>query len=189
MISDKDRSYYIGASDTAAVVGNWNTKTFEKWYLEKEGFRSSSLTTEAMMTGTAYEHRIIDSLNIPGMEKDKQIIMGRLRVNLDGNTADTIYEVKTHKVSKAFKIPKNYREQVWVQMYASGIMKAYIVAYGLMEEDYKNFYREIDPHRITFHEIKYNQEFINTIYLPRLKYLSHCLDEGLFPQIERVNYV
>ena len=31
MIQSNDRSGYIGASDTSIVVGNWNTKTFEKY--------------------------------------------------------------------------------------------------------------------------------------------------------------
>jgi len=186
MISSQDRSYYIGASDTQQVIGNWKTKTFEKWWLEKLGFTSNQIHTEAMMTGTAYEHRIIDSLNIPGMEKDKQFISGRLRVNLDGNTPDTIYEIKTYKYQNGFRVPKHYREQVWVEMFGSGLRKAYIVAYGLLEEDYNNFYRDIDPIRRQLFEIQYNEEFINKIYLPRFNYLSNCLDLGRFPKMEEV---
>lgn len=186
MISNQNRSYYIGASDTQHVIGNWKTKTFEKWWLEKIGFTSNQIHTEAMMAGTAFEHRIIDSLNILEMEKDKQFISGRLRVNLDGNTPDTIYEIKTYKYQNGFKVPKHYREQVWVEMFGSGIRKAYIVAYGLLEEDYNNFYRDIDPIRRQRFEIQYNEEFINKIYLPRFRYLSECLDLGKFPKTEEV---
>jgi hypothetical protein len=186
MIASQDRSYYIGASDTRQVIGNWNTKTFENWWLEKLGFTSNQIHTEAMMAGSAYEHRIIDSLNIPEMEKDKQFISGRLRVNLDGNTLDTIYEIKTYKYQKGFKVPKHYREQVWVEMFGSGLGKAYIVAYGLLEEDYNNFYRDIDPIRRQLFEIQYNDEFINKIYLPRFRYLSDCLDKGRYPRAEEV---
>lgn len=186
MISSQNRSYFIGASDTQQVVGNWKTKTFEKWWLEKLGFCSNQIHTDAMMAGTAYEHRIIDSLKIPEMEKDKQFISGRLRVNLDGNTLDTIYEIKTYKYQNGFKVPKHYREQVWVEMFGSDIKKAYIVAYGLLEEDYNNFYRDIDPIRRQLFEIQYNEEFINKIYLPRFKYLSDCLDLGRFPKTEEV---
>ena len=37
MIVSHDRSYYIGASDTDKVIGNWKTKTWEKWWLQKIG--------------------------------------------------------------------------------------------------------------------------------------------------------
>ena len=50
MIQSQDRSYYIGASDTSMVVGNWATKTFEKWWLEKLGLNKNDLKTEAMQT-------------------------------------------------------------------------------------------------------------------------------------------
>lgn len=181
MISDKDRSYYIGASDTSYVVGNWNTKTFEKWYGTKLGIYSLSFQNDAMKAGTAYEHKILDSLNISGLEKDKQIIIGRLRINLDGNTSNTIYEVKTYLQENGFKVPKKYKEQVWVQMYGSKIKKAYIVTYALTDGDYNNFYNDIGRDRLQLHEIEYDENFINNIYLPRFNYLSDCLDKGVFP--------
>lgn len=181
MIASKDRSYYIGASDTAYVVGNWSTLSFQRWYGTKQGFYSMDFESDAMKAGTAYEHRILDSLNIPGMEKDLQVISGRLRVNLDGNTQDAIYEVKTYAHNKGFRVSKAYREQVQVEMYATGLRKAYIVAYGLEEKDYVNYYRDIDHERISWHPIEYDQEFIEGIYLPRLCYLSVCLDRGIFP--------
>lgn len=180
MIASKDRSGYIGASDTQYVMGNWNTKTFENWWRVKQGITQNNFTNEAMQTGTAYEHKILDALDIPELEKDKQIINGRLRVNLDGNTKTKIYEVKTHNGKKKFSVSKNYRMQVNVEMYASEIHKACIVAYALDEEDYKNFYREIDKNRLTFHEIEYDEEFINA-YVKRQLYLSECLDNGTFP--------
>lgn len=186
MISDKDRSYYIGASDTGFVVGNWTTRTFGRWYLMKLGLDRMDYESEAMMAGTAYEHRILESLSIPGLEMDRQIIIGRLRINLDGSTEDTIYEVKTYRAAKGFRMPKQYREQVQVQMYATGIRKAYIVAYGLEDADYRNFYRDIDLDRLSMHEIKYDEAFITGKYLPRVEYLSQCLDCGKFPVIEEV---
>ena len=82
------------------VVGNWNTKTFEKWWLEKLGLNKNNLSTEAMKAGNNYEHKILDALEIKELEKDKQIIIDRLRVNLDGNTNTCIYEVKTHNINK-----------------------------------------------------------------------------------------
>ena len=182
MITSKDRSYYIGASDTSYVVGNWETKSFAKWYGEKQDIYSNDFSNVYMQAGTFLEHRILDHLDINDLEKDKQIIKGRLRINLDGNTNDTIYEVKTHKADKPFKVSKRYREQVIVQMYGSGIKKAYIVSYGLENEDYNNFYRDIDADRLEVHEIDYDEKFINDIYLPRFNYLVECLDKGVFPK-------
>jgi hypothetical protein len=180
MISSKDRSYYFGASDTSMIVGSWETKSFEKWWLEKLGLRHNTFTNESMQTGTAYEHAILDFINV--LEKDKQVIKGRLRVNLDGNTVDKIEEVKTYEYSKGFKVSKKYREQVIVQMYCTGYRKAEIVAYGLIDSDYKNFFNMIDKDRLSFHQIEYDQIFINKEYKPKLKYLTKCLIKGIFPK-------
>lgn len=181
MISSKDRSGYIGASDTYYVMGNWETKTFAKWWQVKQGISKNDFTNDAMMAGTAYEHKILDSLNITGLEKDKQIIKGRLRVNLDGNTECKIYEVKTYNAEKQFKVSAAYRMQVNVEMYALGVHEACIVAYALQPEDYRNFYRDIDSERITYHEIPYDEDFIEE-YEKRMLYLSECLEKGMFPQ-------
>lgn len=184
MIANKDRSYYIGASDVSYVVGNWNTKSFAKWFGTKTGFYSMDFTNAAMLAGTFIEHRILDYLNIPGLKKDQQFIQNRLRVNLDGNTTDTIYEVKTYKFKNEFKVPLKYKQQVWVQMYATGIRNAYIIAYGLEEADYDNFYRDISPERLSWHLIEYNPIFVEQEFLPKLSYLSKCLDDGMFPNTE-----
>jgi hypothetical protein len=180
MIADKDRSGYIGASDTVYVMRNWNTKTFEKWWRIKQGLTDSNFCNEAMQAGTAYEHKILDALGIPGLEKDRQIIRGRLRVNLDGNTPWKIYEIKTHNADKEFVVSPAYRMQVNVEMYASEIYEACIVSYALLPEDYKNFYRDIDPDRLNQHEIEYDEDFICR-YERRMLYLSRCLEEGIFP--------
>ena len=181
MIASQDRSYYIGASDTTMVVGNWNTKTFEKWWLEKLGLYKNDIKTESMQTGTNYEHKILDSLKIDGLEKDKQIIKDRLRVNLDGNTDTCIYEVKTYNIEKEFKVSKQYWRQAQIEMYASNIHKLYIVAYGLKENDYKNFFNKIDESRIKLFQIDYDETFINNQYIPKLKELTECLKKGVFP--------
>lgn len=163
------------------VVGNWNTKTFEKWWLEKLGLNKNNLSTEAMKAGNNYENKILDALEIEGLEKDKQIIIDRLRVNLDGNTDSCIYEVKTHNVNKEFKVSKQYWRQAQVEMYASNIHKLFIVAYGLTENDYINYFNEIDKTRIEKIEVKYDKTFIEKEYLPKLQILSACLKEGVFP--------
>lgn len=181
MISSQDRSGYFGASDSDMVVGNWSTKTFETWWLTKLGLNSSHLTTEAMKCGNNYEHRILDALEIPNLEMDKQITIDRLRVNLDGNTKDTIYEVKTYRADKEFKVSKKYWRQVQVQMYATGMRKAYIVAYPLGEEEYINFFTLIDKQKIELIPIEYDALFIAKEYIPKLVILIDCLKRGVYP--------
>ena len=182
MIQSQDRSYYIGASDTSMVVGNWKTKSFENWWLEKIGLRQNKLNNEAIKAGNNYEHKILETLEIEGLEKDKQIIIDRLRVNLDGNTSDCIYEVKTHNADKEFKVSKAYWRQAQVEMYASNIHKLYIVAYDLIEKDYKNYFNKIDKERLHFYEVEYDKNFIQNEYLPKLRILSNCLENGRFPK-------
>lgn len=183
MISSKDRSFYFGASDTSYIVGNWNTKSFEKWWLVKLGFTTNDLTNDSMKAGNNYEHKILNSLNIKNLQKDKQIIIDRLRVNLDGNTDDCIYEIKTYNNEKEFKISKQYWRQVQVQMYASNIRTAYIVAYGLNKKDYMNYFNDVDKERLQMLPIEYDEKFINEEYLPKLKYLTECLKKGKYPKL------
>ena len=182
MIQSKDRSGYIGASDTSYVVGNWNTKSFDNWWLEKIGIRTNKLNTEALMAGNNYEHKILEALEIPNLEMDKQIIINRLRVNLEGNTDDCIYEVKTHNANKEFKVTKQYWRQAQVEMYASKIHDLYIISYSLQENDYKNYFNKIDKERIQKTKVDYDEEFINNEYLPRLNILTECLEKGIFPK-------
>ena len=163
------------------VVGNWNTKTFEKWWLEKLGLNKNNLSNESIKAGNNYEHKILDSLEIKGLEKDKQIIKDRLRVNLDGNTDTCIYEVKTHNIDKEFKVSKQYWRQSQVEMYASGIHELYIVAYALRENDYNNYFNKIDKDRLELINVEYDKSFIENEYLPKLEILTKCLKEGVFP--------
>ena len=184
MIRDHDRSYYIGASDVGKVMGKWDTKTFEKWWRVKQGFDRETFTNDAMAAGTFYERRILESLGL-NLEYDRQIIDGRLRVNLDGSNDLFIFECKTHSAEKEFKVSAQYRNQVNVQMYASGIRQAYIVSYGLKEEDYKNFYNPIDEERRHLWKVEYDEKWIKEKFLPRYEYLAQCLDEGRYPDGSR----
>lgn len=181
MIASQDRSNYFGASDTKYIVGNWETKSFENFWLEKLGLRRNNFKNESMITGTYYEHKILDALKIKNLEKDKQIIKRRLRVNLDGNTNQKIYEVKTYNLEKGFKLYKSYIQQVQVQMWCSEIYNAEIDAYGLTKKDYTNFFNEIDKSRISKHEIIYDEDFTEKEYLPKLMYLTECLENGKYP--------
>lgn len=182
MIASQDRSFYIGASDVEKVIGNWKTKTWHKWWMQKLGINNDHFDTVYTLAGTHYERRILESLGIP-MEFDKQFIDEelRFRVNLDGNTDDCIYECKTFVNANGFKLPKKYVNQVQVQMYVSGIHKAVIVAYGLEEADYNNFFRDIDANRRFTFPITYNPEWIETVYMPKHLILRDCLERGVFP--------
>lgn len=183
MITDHDRSGYFGASDTDKIIGNWKTKTWEKWWMQKIGINNDHFDNRFTVAGTNWEHRILDSLGLSDLEKDKQIIVEelKLRVNLDGNTPFRIKEVKTYQWKNAFKVPRKYINQVQVQMYASGIHEADIVAYGLEEADYDNFFRNIDNRRLKEIPVAYDQSWVETVYLPKLRILADCLQRGVMP--------
>ena len=186
MITDHDRSGWIGASDTAFVIGNWKTKTWEKWWMQKLGINTDHFDNEYTKAGTNWEHRILDSLHLPNLEKDKQIIIEelRLRVNLDGNTPGRIIEVKTYQWEKPWKkTPKKYIDQVEVQMFASNIHDAEIAAYGLEPEDYRNYLRDLDPRRLQEIPVVYDPNWIESVYLPKLRILAECLKRGVFPNV------
>lgn len=185
MIANNDRSGYIGASDVQFVIGNWKTKTWERWWMQKLGINTDHFDNRYTVAGTNWEHRILDSLHIPGLEKDKQIIVEDLllRVNLDGNTQCRIKEVKTYQWAKGFKCPQKYRKQTQVQMFGSEIFGADIVAYGLVEADYDNFLREIDPQRRQEIPVEYDKKWVETVYLPKHLILADCLKRGVFPNV------
>ena len=182
MIADKDRRGYFGASDVERIIGNYKTATFEKWWMQKIGINRDHFDNKYTSAGTHFEHRILESLGIP-MEFDKQVILEDLllRVNLDGNDSDTIYECKTYGFEKGFKMPKKYIQQVQVQMFASGFRKAKIIVYGLKEEDYDNYFTPIEEERRSEYVIEYDERWINEVFLPKLTYLAECLKEGRFP--------
>ena len=186
MITDHDRSGWIGASDVQYVIGNWKTKTWEKWWMQKLGINNDHFDNRYTIAGTNWEHRILDSLQLPNLEKDRQFLIEelRLRVNLDGNLPDRIKEVKTYQWEKGWKkTPPKYINQVQVQMFGSKIFGADIVAYGLEEADYDNFLRELDPRRLQQIPVEYDPKWIETVYLPKLRTLADCLKRGVFPNV------
>ena len=186
MITDHDRSGYIGASDTDKVIGNWKTKTWEKWWMQKLGINRDHFENEFTKAGTNWEHRILDSLHLPELKKDAQFIIEdlRLRVNLDGNTPYRIKEVKTYQWEKGWKkTPTKYLNQVQVQMFASGIHEADIVAYGLEAADYDNYLRDLDPGRLREIPVAWDPKWLETVYLPKLRILADCLRRGAFPNV------
>lgn len=182
MIHSKDRSGWFGASDTHYIVGNWDTKTFQTWWMEKLGLFRSNFSNSFTAAGTYYEHSILDALGFP-VRKDAQIKIRRLRlrVNLDGDTRAAVYEVKTHKAEKPFKITKAYFGQIQVEMFVKKRKQGFFVAYGLVEDDYSNYFNPIDKSRMEIIPVNLDLEWINNIYLPRLQYLACCLKKGVFP--------
>lgn len=180
MIASKDRSGWIGASDTAMVMANWNTPSWKKWWAVKLGVATSNYTNTAMQAGTYYEHPILDALGIAKRDRQIKIHHLRLRVNLDGEDKTTVHEVKTHS-KPTFKVTRDYWMQAQVEMYATG-KQLVINAYRLTEEEYKNYFLPIDRKRLSEHPVAYDAAWINEQYLPRLRILAECLRKGVYPQ-------
>lgn len=178
MIHNKDRSGWFGASDTARIMGRWNTATFEAFWMEKLGLHRSDYENLAMKTGTHFEGKILDYLEIKRRDRQIHIPSLCLRVNLDGET-NIVHEVKTYGKDE-FKVSKAYWMQAQVEMFAAK-KRLEIVAYRLEPEDYQNWLSPIDPDRLSHHPISYEQEWVSQKYLPRLEYLSECLKKGVWP--------
>ena len=181
MIHSKDRSGWIGASDTSTVCGNWNTKTFRQWWLVKLGVSCNDFESLQMKTGTALEHRILQSIGVKKMDRQIKIRRYRLRVNLDGESRSIIHEVKTHGKEK-FKLTKPYWQQAQVEMFAAG-KQLEIVAYQLLPEDYENWFLPIDVDRLERIPVEYDPDWIHTVYLPRLLILKNCLVRRSWPEV------
>lgn len=183
MIASKDRSYYIGGSDVEKVIGNWKTKTWLKWWLQKLAINNEHFDNVYTLAGTYFEHRILEGLGI-AMELDKQFVDEelRLRINLDGNTEDTNYECKTTKEDiNTFKVPKKYIHQTQVQMFGSGLRKTKLVVYQLTEDDYENFFKPIDRSRLRLFDISYDEKWVREVYMPKHMILRDCLVKGVLP--------
>jgi len=182
MIHDFDRSGYIGASDVRYVMGKWRGKTFENWWLEKLGNPRPRFKNRYLWAGNAWEHRILDALQIPDLQKDAQFISEelKLRVNLDGNTGDHIYEVKTYRMKNGFHGPQWHQWQVQVQMLGSGIRHGEILYYGLREQDYYSL-GKVDTNRIYRLPVQFDPVWLTQKYLPRHRTLVECMERGEFP--------
>lgn len=191
MIRNHDRSGWFGASDTATIMGNWNTDTFRRWWLVKLGVRKDRVITPAMQCGTAYEHKILDALRVKTRDRQIRIRSLRLRVNYDGESRQLITEVKTHS-KPVFKVTKAYWQQCQVEMFASGSglfrkrKFCRIVAYRVTKDELFNFFLPIDENRLTQHNVDYDAEWVEGCYLPRLRYLAKCLSTGHWPKEEEL---
>lgn len=185
MIQSSDRSFWFGASDTDKVVGNWKTKTFESWWVNKMGlFPTENWGNKYTKAGTHYEHQILRSLGLP-LVYDYQIKIPELslRVNYDGILMEEkhIYECKTFKAEKEFKVSKTYWRQAQTEMFALETDKLDIVAYPMEEENYNNYFLPIDTTKLILIPIERNEKFIERELIPKLAILSDCLKKGIFP--------
>ena len=179
MIHNHDRSGWFGASDTATIMGNWKTKTFSKWWLVKMGVDKSHFNSIQMQTGTALEHRILEHIGITKMDRQIRIHTILLQVNLDGEDRNEVTEVKTYS-GERFHVTKPYWMQSQVEMAVTG-KRLRIAAYRVTEDDYRNWFLPIDPERLSFHPVHFDEEWVESQYLPRLRYLAMCLRKGAFP--------
>ncbi|NCD06409.1 MAG: hypothetical protein EOL97_09835 [Spirochaetia bacterium] len=181
MITNKNRATFWGASETSMIVGNWDTQTFMQLFLVKLGVRENNFKNKYTLAGNSYERKIAESLGIK-LKFDRCIKKRNisLRVNLDAESKDCIYEIKTHK-DEWKKVPTNYIQQCQVQMWITGKHKCKIVAYKMEEDNYENFFLGIEKDRIEIYDIPYDQDWINNIYLPKLKYLSYCIKHKQTP--------
>ena len=190
MISNTDRAYWFGASDSYKVINpNHNTQTWKKWWRVKCGVEEPDFTgniyTEA---GTKFEHPILEAFD-KDINMDRQLVIEdlRLRVNYDGDKDGMIFEVKTHKADKPFEITPYIEAQVQTEMYVwqqcrDDFKGLYILSYGLTEHDYQTDTPTVDKSRIKVHKVKYKKGEVKK-FLKCLKPLVEELDEMRRPSI------
>lgn len=153
--------------------------------MEKLGLLRLGFSSPAMVAGTHWERRVLDYLGIQRRDRQIKSYKYRVRVNLDGED-DAIHEVKTFSAPE-FKLVRAYWLQSQVEMRFA--KKTLIIeAYRLTEEDYKNFYRDIDPQRLFHIPVEYDAAFVDEQYLPRVSYLKWCLKKRLTPNLEDLNH-
>jgi hypothetical protein len=194
-ITNLDRSGYFGASDTSTMLRNWDTKTFKDWWLVKLGIiENPLLDNKYIRAGNLLEIPILRSLNIPDMQFGTDPFYGeayiarKLRINLDGYTEDTIYEVKCIERTRASKyrtkIPLEYERQCQVQMFGTGKRKCNLVVYSMSPHEYEEdflMFSDINPDKIMIRPIEYSEKFILEEYAPVLEYLTDCLEREMVP--------
>lgn len=194
MLQDFDRSGYFGGSDTKHVMAKRrNTKTWLKWWDIKTGLiEADQIGNVYTRAGNFYEHEILKAID-EDMTLDGQIIYEKylLRVNYDGWKDGTIYECKTHRANKEFKVTKEYWQQCQLEMYVYDKMhynwflpplkELYLVSYPLADSEYEVDEAVVYPERITMQKIPYEKDWVKAEYLPRVKELARALKKGKKP--------
>jgi hypothetical protein len=166
MIHNYDRRYWFGASDGKYIFAESHNRSWDDWWDVKCGKKESDFRGNIFTkAGNAFEHSILKTYD-PNINFDRQILIPslRLRVNLDGNTTDEIFEVKTYKNDKRFVVNDAYYYQAQLQMLAWSLethvdfvdcegkpklqcmnpplKKHVILAYGLYPDEYYGNYDE-----------------------------------------------
>lgn len=179
MISNTDRKWWFGASDSEMVVNpNHKSASWQKWWRVKCGLEEPDFKgTRYTAAGTRFEHPILECFD-KNMHMDRQLIIEdkRLRLNYDGDLDGYIFEVKTHTANRNFEVTPYIESQTQTEMYGwrecrddfSGL---YILSYAMTEDDYNNMnptVEDIDYDRIKVHKRKYRR--------PWIKHYLKCLE-------------
>ena len=179
MISNTDRKWWFGASDSEMVVNpNHKSASWQKWWRVKCGLEEPDFKgTRYTAAGTRFEHPILECFD-KNMHMDNQLIIEdkRLRLNYDGDLDGYIFEVKTHTAKRNFEVTPYIEAQTQTEMYGwrecrddfSGL---YILSYAMTEDDYNNMnptVEDIDYDRIKVHKRKYRR--------PWIKHYLKCLE-------------
>lgn len=176
MIRDYDRSHWFGASDSKFIFAESHlSRSWLEWWDVKCGKEQNkfhgNIFTKA---GNTFEHSILKTYN-PDIQFDRQIKIPnlRLRVNLDGNTYDEIYEVKTYQIDKSFSVTDGYYYQAQMQMLAWKIERwmNFVEAEGVPETKLKN--PQLRRHIILAYGL-YPDEYYSD-------YTTEQIEKGLIP--------
>jgi len=194
MITDFDRAFTFGASDTHYFFMNRKTKTFKEWWDVKMGFSESNvIENKYIIAGTMLEEPVVACINFNlnlGIITPPTYIWSenpKLKVNLDGLYLGINHEVKTVGFDKWLLAKPDIKhwQQVQVQMLVSKTTRTSLDYYGVMDYEYEISYLvdpDIDFARIRMDEIEYDEEWIEIKYLSELEYLTFCMDTGNFPE-------
>lgn len=188
-----DRRFWIGASDTLMVMSKRKGKAYDDWWGKKIGFietSGQSFSNIYTRAGDLYEKPIARAFG-EDITEDRTILLPdySLRVNLDADTPSKIIECKTYKADKGMldrrsQTYRRYFYQVQVQLFAWEMYfgkptEAEMRIYYLTEEDYEAAKRgiplPIDYSRIDSREVRYDKDWIENIYLPKLMPLAEIL--------------
>lgn len=193
MLHNFDRSGYFGGSDCKYIMAkNRNTKTWLNWWDIKTGkAQADQIGTVYTRAGNLYEHGILKTID-PNMTLDGQIIYEKykLRVNYDGYKDGVIFENKTYRANKDFKVTKEYWMQCQVEMFVykslcsewflPDFQGLVLVSYPLFDDEYVDSEDQvvIDESRIEMQEIDYDRAWVKNEYLPRVKELARAMKKG-----------
>jgi hypothetical protein len=175
---------------------NYNTAGFKNWWLEKVGERESDFThNKYTFAGTMLEEPILRTVE---KERGGKMLISpppfshethrKLVVNLDGIMNHENYEVKCSQYESVIwgkvHMHKWYEKQCQVQMFAAGLSVSWLTYYAMLPHEYENEFiiaPTIDPKRLVYYDVRYDEDWVKSTYLPAFKFLSGCMDAGKYP--------